>query len=159
MIKKKHSFRLLLLWNNFIEICGETMTENSGENANDNVIILGAGASYDAGIPLLGSLVEKMRRYAFKGSSEDGPLSFEDKEVFHKAMEILYKLDEYHGRAAFDDRNIEDILSILSFNTISGGRSSRADFDWMVKAVSRTIELSCKIHSNLDTIGTFNDLV
>jgi hypothetical protein len=115
---------------------------------NDNVIIFGAGSSYDAGIPLSSGFVEKMREYAFKGESEAGPLSDSDKEVFENAMGVWRKLYNYHGSAEFDDRNIEDILSILSFNIIGGTHAEKDSLNWMIKAIARTIELSCNVKHN-----------
>jgi hypothetical protein len=86
----------------------------------DNVIILGAGASVQAGIPLLADFVERMFDFHQRGSSQSGRLSDEDKAVFQNAITVINELDGYHGRAAFDDRNIEDILSILSFDVMGG---------------------------------------
>lgn len=114
----------------------------------DNVLILGAGASHDAGIPLLAGFVEKMWEYAIRGKNGDEPLSAEDHDIFKKAIEVRNELDGYHGRATFDDRNIEDILSILSFNLIGGRRSDRAKLDAIIKAMARTIELSCTVTHN-----------
>jgi len=42
---------------------------------SDNVIVLGAGSSFDADIPLSSGFVEKMREYAFTGKSNEGTLS------------------------------------------------------------------------------------
>ncbi len=111
----------------------------------DNVIILGAGASHDAGIPLLAGFVDKMWEYAIRGRNGDQPLSAKDHDVFKRAIEVRNELNAYHGRATFDDRNIEDILSILSFNVIGGGRPDKAKLDRIIKAMARTIELSCNV--------------
>ena len=118
----------------------------------DNVIIFGAGASYDAGIPLMSGFVEKMWEFAIRGKNNGKTLSSEDSEIFHKAIEVKNELDSYHGRATFDDRNIEDILSILSFNIIGGKTSDRNKLKWILKAITRTIELSCKVEHD----GKFN---
>ena len=122
----------------------------------DNVLILGAGASHDAGVPLMAGLVEKMWEYAIRGMNGDEPLSPEDRKIFEKAMEVRYELDGYHGRATFDDRNIEDILSILEFNLIGGRGSDRAKLDAIIKAMARTIELSCTVRHDgrLDRMQT-----
>jgi len=108
----------------------------------DNVIILGAGASVDAGVPLLGNFVEKMLEYGLKGRARGKVLSSYDKKIFDEAMKVRNELDGYHGRAAFDDRNIEDILSILAFNLMTGKKEERNKLEWMTKAIARTIELS-----------------
>jgi hypothetical protein len=111
----------------------------------DNVILLGAGASIDAGVPLLNNFVDKMRYYASKGKSSDRDLTDSEILVLKKAIEIMNDLDSYHGRAAFDDRNLEDLLSILAFNIIGGERFSRLKLEQMIEAISCTIELSCNI--------------
>jgi hypothetical protein len=111
----------------------------------DNVIILGAGASHDAGIPLLAGFVERMWEYDVRGTNGQDHLSDSDKTIFRRAMEVFKELDGYHGRSAFDDRNIEDILSILSFNIIAGRKQDRDKLDHTIKAIARTIELSCAV--------------
>jgi hypothetical protein len=109
---------------------------------SDNVIILGAGASVDAGVPVLANFVDKMLEYGLKGKAGNRSLSDDDKNIFEQAMKVRKELDGYHGRAAFDDRNIEDILSILAFNLMSGEKEERNKLEWMTKAIARTIELS-----------------
>ena len=112
---------------------------------SDNVIILGAGASKDAGVPLLAGFVEKMLDFHQKGTNGSESLSADDKAIFQNAINIINELDGYHGRAAFDDRNIEDILSILSFEVIGGEQPQRDKWEMMIKAIARTIELTCTL--------------
>ena len=112
---------------------------------NDNIIILGAGSSFQAGIPLMGGFVEKMWEFAVRGANGKEKLSSEDINIFNNAIKVRNELDGYHGRARFDDRNIEDILSILSFNVIGGKRSDAKKLNWIIKAIARTIELSCNV--------------
>jgi len=111
----------------------------------DNVIIFGAGASVDAGIPLLGNFVEKMWEFAVTGKQDGKELSADDKQIFSEAIKVRNELDGYHGRASFNDRNIEDILSILSFNMMGGDESDIAKLNWIIKAIARTIELTCLV--------------
>jgi hypothetical protein len=120
----------------------------------DNVIILGAGASVDGGIPLLGNFVDTMWDLAMHEKHNNRALSDDDKKIFSEAMKVRDELDGYHGRASFNDRNIEDILSILSFNLIGGDKSDQDKLRWMIKAIARTIELTCNVkHSGqLDKI-------
>lgn len=112
---------------------------------NDNVIILGAGFSYDAGIPLLGGFIEKMWDYSTRGKAYDKTLSIADKETLEEALNIRRELDGYHGRVTFDDRNIEDVLSMLAFNVLGGGRSDSRKLAAFTNAISTTIELSCNV--------------
>jgi len=105
---------------------------------SDNVIILGAGASADAGIPLMGEFMDVMWTIARYGQRNQGKASKQDLAVIEEALKVRKELDSYHGRAAFDVWNIEDILSILSF-------SSRKRLEWMTKAIARVIELTCNV--------------
>lgn len=111
---------------------------------SDTVMILGAGFSRAAGIPLLGDFVDRMWELAIRGKAEK-PLDEADKRLFAAAMSIREELDSYHGRAAFSDRNIEDLLSILSFNVIGGGKKDRDKLNTMSAAIARTIELTCAV--------------
>ena len=96
---------------------------------SDNVIIFGAGASRDAGIPLLAEFVEKMLDFHQRGTNRLKPLSEDDRAIFQSAIDVINELDGYHGRAAFDDRNIEDILSILSFDVMGGEEAQRTEVE------------------------------
>ncbi|MGJ7541556.1 hypothetical protein [Variovorax sp. LT1R16] len=111
----------------------------------NTVFILGAGFSFDAGIPLMGGFVDTMWDLAIRGSWKSVPLGAEDRDLFGEANKIRAELNEYHGRAAFDDRNIEDILSILSFNSYANKRRSPDPMATIVKAIGRTIEITCSV--------------
>jgi len=109
-----------------------------------NVILFGAGASFDAGIPLLNSFVHEMWNYAVRGKVRDVAISQEDRDILNQARTICTGLESYNSRANFDSRNLEDVLSLLSFEALS--RKEHAEkYEALVKAVARTIELSCKI--------------
>ena len=120
----------------------------------DTVFILGAGFSYDAGIPLLSGFVDRMLDFAIKEKNSDQLLSPADIGIFKYAMEIRNELDGYHGRANFDDRNIEDLLSILTFKLL-GSRSRENDqLARISAAIARTIELTCQIkHPGTNKVG------
>lgn len=114
----------------------------------DNVLILGAGFSYDAGIPLMSGFAERMWQFHARGHNNLNPLSDQDAKLFAEVQRIRERLDSYHGRASFDDNNIEDLLSILSFDELGrrgGGGSS--ELSLMSRAIARTIELTCNIKS------------
>jgi hypothetical protein len=120
---------------------------------SDTVFILGAGFSRNAGIPLLAGFVEKMWELAIRGKS-DKPLDAADHHALKHAMEIRGELDSYHGRAHFDDRNIEDILSILSFNVLAGHKKDKQKFASMTHAIARTIEICCSVkHPGIEPRG------
>ncbi len=111
----------------------------------NNVLILGAGSSFDAGIPLLSGFVDKMWEFALRRTANGNPLTSADIETFDRAVNVRNDLSAYHGRASFDDRNIEDLLSILSFNALAGDRTDRAKLEAFNQAITRTIELSCAV--------------
>jgi hypothetical protein len=118
------------------------------------VILLGAGASHDAGIPLLGGFVDQMWEFSKRKTANGKPISAEDIEIFEEALSIRNELGTYHGRAYFDDRNIEDILSILSFNVLGGDKRAKAKQAAFNKAITRTIELACNVtHSGVSRNG------
>ena len=112
---------------------------------SDNVIILGAGASSRAGIPLMAGFIEKMWEFSVRKQVNGEPMLPDDIDTFQKAVEIKNERDSYHGRALFDDRNLEDILSILSFNEINLSTRSKGKLFLFTKAISRTIELTCQV--------------
>lgn len=104
---------------------------------SDNVIILGAGASADAGIPLMGQFVDTMWNIARRGRRA-GNVPQKTLEILEAALEVREELDGFHGRAAFDAWNIEDILSILSF-------SNQKSLEKMTKAIASVIEHTCRV--------------
>ena len=79
-----------------------------------NIILFGAGASVDAGIPLLGLFVDTMWELAYRGQIGGNRLSEEDHQVFRAANGVRELLERYSSRAYFDLRSLEDILSLLS---------------------------------------------
>jgi len=111
--------------------------------AYNNVIIFGAGASVDAGIPLLSNFVDTMWNLAIRERSNSGPLSPNDLDLFKKANTIRVELERFNSRANFRLRNLEDVLSLLSFEAMSG-TDSKAKYETWVKAITRTIELTTK---------------
>lgn len=109
--------------------------------AYDNVIIFGAGASFDAGIPLMKDFVDTMWGYAVRGKSPNGIISAEDRKLLEQADAIRVGLEGYNSRANFNTRNLEDVLSLLSFEALAGGAALQKYQTW-VRAITRTVELS-----------------
>jgi hypothetical protein len=122
---------------------------------NDNILILGAGASYDAGIPLMNGFMQTIWELAVRNKYKNKSIEAEDKELFSKVIEIRDELDRYHGRANFDDRNIEDILSILTFNLMEGKKKDKEKLNIMVKAISKMIDITC----NVEHPGKFDRII
>lgn len=93
----------------------------------------------------MGGFVEQMWEFAVRKSHDGEKLSPTDLAIFEDAIQVKNELDGYHGRAVFDDRNIEDILSILSFNVLGGVRSDREKLNRMNRAIAKTIDLCCSV--------------
>lgn len=108
----------------------------------DNVIIFGAGASYDANIPLLSNFVDKMWEFAIRGKNGEQKINEEDQKLLNDANNIRIRLENYNSRSNFNSRNIEDLLSILAFDKSTNGKK---DFQILVKAISKTIEISTNV--------------
>lgn len=121
---------------------------------SDNVILLGAGASFDAGIPLLGNFVECMIQMSQTGRSVRGALTETDKVILKKALDIRDKLETYHARVAIDQFNLEQILSVLAFESYAGSKSGKKDLEAFTRAIATTIELTCNVLHN----GKLNEI-
>jgi len=76
-----------------------------------------------------------------RGKVGDKLISKSDREILTEANKIRIDLERYSSRAFFDNRNLEDILSLLSFEALAEGNNTK--YETMVKAVGLTIELSC----------------
>ncbi len=107
-------------------------------HASDNVFLLGAGFSADAQVPMMQGFMDKMWTLARTGRCRNVAIPQSQLAVLEEALKVREELDGYHGRAALDVWNIEDILSILSF-------SSKKRLDDMTKAIAQLIELTCTI--------------
>jgi hypothetical protein len=91
--------------------------------AYDNVVIFGAGASADAGIPLLNDFVDTMWSYSIRGRTHREVISDADRAILAEANRIRQDLERYNSRANFQLRNLEDVISLLSFEALAGGDS------------------------------------
>ena len=57
-----------------------------------------------------------MWEYAFRGKVGDRVIAQPDRDILIEANKIREDLERYNSRASFDIRNLEDILSLLSFD-------------------------------------------
>lgn len=112
---------------------------------SNNVFILGAGFSYDAGIPLLSNFIERMWEYGNRGRKGKEKLSSDQIKALLNASEIIDDLASYHRRVRFDDDNIEDVMSMLAFDVMAGGKGARNKLSRFVKAIAETIEIACVV--------------
>lgn len=107
---------------------------------SNNVILLGAGASADAGIPLLGNFVDTIWNIARTGKYKDKPISKTHLKILNDFLEIRDSLEDFHGRASFDSWNLEQILSILTFTP-----DYEENSEIISKAIAATIDITCEI--------------
>ena len=118
----------------------------------DNVFLFGAGFSRDAGIPLLGNFIESLVYLAAGRRTEPTSIGTDRLQILRDAVDVLKQLDIYHGRANFDDRNIEDVLSILSFNALAGDRNAKTWLRKLDEAIASVIEIRCDVrHEGVPT--------
>ena len=111
----------------------------------NNVIILGAGASWAAGVPLMGGFMDQMWNLAKRGRHGDKVLSPDDTKLLTDALAVRDELDTYHGRASLDVWNLEEVLSILSLNALAGRGADKRKLELMTRAIARTIEITCHV--------------
>lgn len=110
----------------------------------DNIIIFGAGASYDAGIPLLGDFMQKMWEISARNQHNTIELKEAERLILAQAMKVARNMDGYHGRVSFDDRNIEEILSMLYFEKLEN-EDKNSDIALFNNAIAKVIELTCNV--------------
>ena len=111
----------------------------------DNVIILGAGASVDAGIPTLADFMDTMWQLATRGTHNGLPIPEPIVQDLRDAMQATIHLDKHHGRVQFDPWNIEDLLSLLHFDAFCQDEEAAQRRRSLVKAISHTIEITCDV--------------
>ncbi len=111
----------------------------------DNVILLGAGASFDAGIPLLGSFMDRIFELANIQRSPMRDLTQDELDILQEVIEIRDSMERYQPRVAINQFNLEQVLSILSFEALVGVEDGERKLEAFKKAISLTIELTCSI--------------
>jgi hypothetical protein len=110
------------------------------------VLVLGAGASQCAGVPLMAEFVDVAQDVWAKGLVEDVDGSF---RMFFRG---LVELQRMHSKATIDLGNIESILSCLEMARVLGrvGRLDGDDIERLIQAgkqvVVRTIEETSRFH-------------
>lgn len=111
----------------------------------DNVLLLGAGASFDAGIPLLGSFMDRIFELASLKRSPTRSLTTEELEILNAVIDIRDGMERYQPRVAINQFNLEQVLSILSFEALVGAENGMEKLEAFKKAISLTIELTCSV--------------
>ena len=116
----------------------------------DNVIIFGAGASVDAGIPTLSNFLKCMKTIVDRKSHDETSIDKSKLEILEDAIKIRDEFGVYHKNANFDDNNIEDILSLLSFEKLAGNQKADENYKKFVDAIALTIEITNSVKYNYD---------
>ena len=109
----------------------------------DNVFILGAGASAEAGAPLMSNFLDKaedlLRSY-----------SFNDNNKIQNLFDVIHDLNEISAKASIDLNNIESILGALEMKEIiSNGNKELTNLkESYIQMLAETIELSMNYKFN-----------
>lgn len=122
---------------------------------SDNVFIFGAGFSCNAKIPLLSNFMDVMLEIYHKKKFGEHGLTESELKILSDAVEVRNSLDVFHGRSNYNDRNIEDILSILQFNKMAGDKNASKGIVIFNKAIKLTIDLTCSIREGDTNFGYF----
>ena len=104
------------------------------------VFILGAGASVDAGAPLMGNFLDRSRDlYALGEVTEQ-----ESRQSFERVFQFISGLQAIHSKCYIDIRNVESILAALemgkTLNWIPG--YSREQIDELILDMSVVISVT-----------------
>lgn len=110
-----------------------------------NLFILGAGASCDAGAPLMSNFIDKAEDLFFKGCPED------KKEDFRNVFELIANLNTVFAKSFIDITNIEALFGAIEMGLIInklGGITQKEDIqkikDSLINLIVTTLEYNIK---------------
>jgi hypothetical protein len=83
---------------------------------DENVIILGAGASADSGAPLMNNFIDKAEDLLSDGLNNR--FDRETRKQFGKVFELLADLQQVHSKARMDLNNIENVFGAIEMAQI-----------------------------------------
>lgn len=118
--------------------------------AKENVIILGAGASADAGAPLMNNFIDVAEQLLRKKA-------FTDNDSISRIFELLADLQPMYAKSYLDLNNIETLFGVIEMARITGklGSFSVEEIDSfrisLVRLIVETLEQS--IHFDVDARG------
>jgi hypothetical protein len=116
-----------------------------------NVFILGAGASKEAGAPLMAEFLDVARNLLASGEIREG----RDKTSFEKVFEAIRRFRDIHYKSYIDLDNIEAVFGAFEMARLLKGsvRYSPEEVDILIKGIktliSKTIELTMKYPLNM----------
>lgn len=101
------------------------------------VFILGAGASRQAGAPLMHDFLDVASNLWKRGEIDDE----EDRDHFRRVFEGLGRLQHVHSKAQLDIQNLESVFSAFEMaQTLGGfGGFNRADMEALSRSMNRLI--------------------
>lgn len=107
------------------------------------VLIFGAGASVDAGVPIMKNFLDRAEKLHKKSKSSIQP------EKFERVFKTLSNMQQIQSKARFDLVNIESVFAGIEFGGLLGVNFSQdSDIgivrDSFVYLIFRTIELTTK---------------
>jgi hypothetical protein len=111
-----------------------------------NVFILGAGASKEAGAPLMAEFLDVARDLLASGEIKEG----RDKASFEKVFEAIRRFRDIHYKSYLDLDNIEAVFGAFEMSRLLKGsvKYSAEEVEIIIKSIrtliSKTIELTMK---------------
>jgi len=113
----------------------------------ENLYILGAGASVDAGAPMMTNFIDIAEDFVISNKYKD---INEKKELF----EIIKSLNSLHAKSKIDLNNIESVLGLLEMSELLEipNRNRELEFKSLktsyIRLIAETIELSMRFNIN-----------
>lgn len=111
------------------------------------VFILGAGASADAGLPVMANFLDRARDYYSSGIIQNE----QDEIAFKQVFDAIHKLKGVLFKSSIDLNNIESVFSVIDMGLLLGRLGSIPTseleqlYDSIQKLIAVTIDLSTRV--------------
>lgn len=112
---------------------------------NDNAFIFGAGASFDAKVPLLGDFMDRIFELSQSNRTASRAPSKEEQKILERVIEIRDSLERYQPRVSINQFNLEEVLSVLSFEAMIGEEGGETKLKEFIQAIALVIEITCSV--------------
>jgi hypothetical protein len=120
-VRTEDSARVKLILNLLVIVPSDIILGKGGRKMAENLFILGAGASFDAGAPLMNGFFDKANELL--GSGQSNPHSEAFKDVFH----LLKELRPVYANSYLDLNNIESLFGAIEMGRIVNSLGIRSD--------------------------------
>lgn len=115
----------------------------------ENIVILGAGASADAGAPLMGNFFDLAERQLLQGGFDT-----EEREEIAKVFESFSELYKIYAKATLDSRNLEAFFGAIEMARITESfgvfEKERVEeiYTGLIKMIVRTLDNSIEFNNH-----------